>query len=895
MKYRSICVVLTAILLAPGLLAQDWKAQEYTMEPGNLGTPTTRWLGQQYSGGKISVLILKGDQLGYRQNTRQPMELLRAFPFMDIEYSLYGYHMSDNERTLKLLESRKWDVIVSWDHWRAPWPKLSNEAKFRVLSTVADGTGILFVRRPPRNVLRKDRQIETPVNDIAGGLGLTGRAGRTEKYFNRLPREEGAFKKAFATAYKVGKGRALVFSRFKIEDNSGAKLFRWDHSIDHQYMMAEMGRAILWTAQKEPRVKFVSTPPALRKLAWGKTRGQTGKWILDAGKNPLDLTIKWRVRDLKGHVLARDERKFEGAKDKITCQFTLPDLDAGRYYTDLLIKSARGGENYGYAGLHVPAPCEVELNQKQKGVEPDGKLAGTALFTLQEEQEIPKPALLLEVLDNHDRIVVRRRVDAEPGQKVPYAFSIDPHYPIQMRVRARVVAGKREAGSAWLTYHILRRRHDRFNMVLWGSWNGPYRHWGKLKLRETGVTSSLSGKSEVANINRTPTNFAYNWPVGEKKMRSPRPKKDPELGVSVMQPACWNDEEAFQKMLSAKDGVFESGTRTPVFVYNMYDEGPHSGMCLHPECLKAYRSWLKEFYEDDLDALNREWESDYKSWDQVNVMKKGDNHEKAAREAGIYARWSDRKHFGEVNFCRRMIGGLTERARKYDPKALVGFEGSGGFGMDFDELISNSGFWCPYDGIRTEVVRSLKPEGFIHSFWIGYNKKGDRLIARAWRAVINDAPSIWWWMLAGRGRFHGWLAPNNEPYPENRRFLDEVIIPLRRGLGDLLMQLDQKHDGIALYYSVAASHAGELTEAAAFNSVKGAHGSILRLIEDCGYQWVYTTRKRTLKGDLKERGIKLLILPFIQALGQKEVDTLRKFVKNGGTVLADLRPGVYSG
>ncbi|MBT7165396.1 MAG: hypothetical protein HN904_21630, partial [Victivallales bacterium] len=113
--------------------------------------------------------------------------------------------------------------------------------------------------------------------------------------------------------------------------------------------------------------------------------------------------------------------------------------------------------------------------------------------------------------------------------------------------------------------------------------------------------------------------------------------------------------------------------------------------------------------------------------------------------------------------------------------------------------------------------------------------------------------------------------------------------------GDLLTNLDMPHDGMAVYYSVAAAHAGRIGDSAAYNSVDGAHSNIVKLAEDCGLQWVYTTRKRLLDGDLARRGIKLLVLPFHQALDQDEVDVLRSFVQAGGTVLADLRPGVYSG
>ena len=61
-------------------------------------------------------------------------------------------------------------------------------------------------------------------------------------------------------------------------------------------------------------------------------------------------------------------------------------------------------------------------------------------------------------------------------------------------------------------------------------------------------------------------------------------------------------------------------------------------------------------------------------------------------------------------------------------------------------------------------------------------------------------------MWSGRGQFHGWLADNLAPYPESWKFIREFM-PMKQGLGDLLIRLPQADDGIAMYYSPAAAHA----------------------------------------------------------------------------------------
>ncbi|MBT3289988.1 MAG: hypothetical protein HN380_21775, partial [Victivallales bacterium] len=777
-----------------------------------------------------------------------------------------------------------------------------------------EGTGLVFIDKAPGEVLRKDRRVPTPIPDLLGGIALTGRFSRDDthwqdRYKGKKPGSEEAFRSQFFAAYQLGRGRAVDFTgKFSFGDHwsrlSFARPYTPEYRLDADYALAELGRAVLWAGGKESEARFIAEPPARLAVPWGATAGKTVAWSFDIAGEKRDTTVSWRVRTLAGDVVHAAEKLFPDASGIIECTALLPDLGAGNYYLDVFVDSPRGRENYGFSALIVSTPYAVTIEQEQEGVEVGQALGGTVLVERSDTAaQAPAPtAIVLDLLDSEDRIVDRAVHEGDPSQPIRYSFASDAHYPVGMRVRATVQAGGRAAGSGSATHYLLQRRQDRFNVVLWGSFGGAYGHWGYRKLWQTGVTSAMSRAGSAANLTSTPFIAAWgNW-KGELDgqaftfdQRATKPKPHPETKVPTMVPTCWNDSQRFEKMLDVQDKHWQAGMQKPVFVYNMYDEGPHSGCCLAPPCLEAYRTWLKERYGGDLKALNTEWLSDYRTWDQVTVLKENDTSEKEAKKQGIYARWSDRKHFSEVNFCRTILAGQSRRAKLIDPQARIGFEGSGGFGMDFDELIGNTGFWCPYDGLQTEMVRSLKPPGYIHSFWVGYQKTADPLISRTWRMVVNGAPSVWWWMLKGRGRFHGWLGPNFMPYPENQKYLDECTLPLRRGLGDLLINLDMPHDGMAVYYSVAAAHAGGIGDSAAYNSVAGAHANVVKLAEDCGLQWVYTTRKRLLDGDLARRGIKLLVLPFHQALDQDEVDVLRSFVQAGGTVLADLRPGVYSG
>jgi len=90
----------------------------------------------------------------------------------------------------------------------------------------------------------------------------------------------------------------------------------------------------------------------------------------------------------------------------------------------------------------------------------------------------------------------------------------------------------------------------------------------------------------------------------------------------------------------------------------------------------------------------------------VSVMAEGDVHEEQARKAGHYARWSDRRHFASVNFAQGILARQPRLFRKHDPKLRTGFEGSGGFGIDFDAVIAN---------VKAKRVVKLNVSGAFHS------------------------------------------------------------------------------------------------------------------------------------------------------------------------------------
>jgi hypothetical protein len=137
------------------------------------------------------------------------------------------------------------------------------------------------------------------------------------------------------------------------------------------------------------------------------------------------------------------------------------------------------------------------------------------------------------------------------------------------------------------------------------------------------------------------------------------------------------------------------------------------------------------------------------------------------------------------------------------------------------------------------------------------------------------------------------------------------------GLGKLLNvdeRVRRQHDGIALLHSFASAQA--VTYLPEPGPTYGTHTgfdmrqpevdwalqpgglnhlSWHRAIRALGLQFEYVSDRMLRLGEFRPEQYKVLILSQCEALGSAEAEVIRAFVKNGGTLLADVRPGLYDG
>jgi beta-galactosidase len=812
-------------------------------------TPHTDW-AQPYALGKIRALFFSD---GRGTAPREMVELMQRFDIeADAVYRIRVIDSSDYEflggdaghrRILRLLE-RPYDVYIFQG---VPLTLLTAEEQYKLLKPVTEGAGLVLIGMSDKRVLKPERQLETLPPFLAGQPGVEAFTIRSGRGIRMPPRPE--------IDYHVG----------------------WE--VEYDYWQERLGRAVLWAAGREPEMQLsVSVEPA------EADRGDLGavaavvRW--SEGNAPR-LTIEPTLRRWDGERILL-KPLTPGTTEGAGGVEMPPLLRAGQYHMDVRARSKRGIEAWATTGIAVTSPRTVEAVELDK----DWGEIGEAVSGHVRLAGDPAPGEMLRVrlMGRRGRVLARQDMNVT-AEVVPFRLPIDAWMPMLLRVEAVRRDGEQEVASGYAYCRVTHRHRGQFNFLVWDFPSGTLAPYGEASLARLGTTIHLSG-----NPNPPLQLAAYDIAYVPYTTRIMAPKDE----NGVMKPVCWNDEPAVQKYV---DGIVEKyapARAHGVFVYSLGDETVTRGSCVHPACLAAYCRYLEQEY-GDIAALNASWGTNFASFDAVTLSQPGDDDERAALLAKNYPRWYDREAFkcyNFVQFCKR----FGEAYREIDPLARTGFEGAGRFrnGDDIDLIVRTNGFWSPYPGSADEIIRSIAPRDFPRANWMGYTKDADSLLSKYWRMITRGTDAVWWWRWDALGRFNGFLAPHLGPFPATKDLAEDTKV-VRDGLGTLLINSEMLDDGIALLYSMPSVYAARLEGGPSYGSCENQHTAWYSAIRDLGLQFRYVTDRMLRLREFDARRYKALILPQAEAIGPEEAGVIRAFAEGGGTVIADIRPGLFDG
>ncbi len=340
------------------------------------------------------------------------------------------------------------------------------------------------------------------------------------------------------------------------------------------------------------------------------------------------------------------------------------------------------------------------------------------------------------------------------------------------------------------------------------------------------------------------------------------------------------------------------------------DQAAAFDFCFSPHCRAAFVKWLRKRYRS-LAALNAQWGTDYRRWDDV----RGELTDEAiARDDENYSARCDHMEFMDdvLVDAYRLAG---EAVRQEDPDGRLGMAGGQGphatGGWDFWKLCQVFDVQeTYYIGNNYELIRSFSPDSIpFHTSWGPNDPAPDAERHATWYLFIHGDRGL---LLIRQGGCE--YLDERGRYNANARTVMPLCRELSGGIGKLRIASQRADDPIALYHSQAnlrvhwlremrplgdkwvlrnSSH--ERTE----NRYFRLRESWVKLIEDNGYQYRFLCPPQVDGGALKYynrrtgEGFKVLILPEILTLSAREARAIRAFVRAGGTVIADKLPGTF--
>lgn len=845
-------------------------------------TPHLDW-GQPSSGGKLrGLFFVYGGAYGpdwteCGTRYREVLELCQRF---DIEpegalidsaggkWAFHGGKLGEDRAERLLAKPHEVIFIAGLD-----LGKLPAKMQYLLLKQVAEGAGLICIG--PRNeYLAAKRQIKPTPEYLTQALPvLPGEKPNTVM----KPQD-------YITAYKLGKGRCVWFN-YSAHALSPFRSFTWRNLAEYDYRMLPLGRAMQWAAGKESAVAIQSILSADPVRLGREDKALPGDIVITSTKAmPITVEVSLRRAD---DGLDRDLGKLSDkieAKGTATVPVLLPRLRAGDYYLNVFVKSPQGVETSGAQLLTIESPFGIGGVTTQTDFVERGDTIRGVVST---RGVLPTGArLLLRFRDSYDRVLREQELKPVANQNdYPFSYTATDADTILMRAEAVVLDGAGEVESRVAEFTVPKRRHGQFNFVMWDGPKDALGYYAWKHLQEVGyntcLMSSFSLLQQPSVLRACDTSMVpYSTRILDDKYED-----------GTMKPVCWNHEpkvsEYVQKIVDNQINLRKQG----VFVYSLGDEGVTKGCCVHPACLAAYRKWLQDQY-GTIDKLNASWGEKYASFEEVNLLSDKDNMELQAKRT-CPPRWFDREAFARHNLAQ-FSGRFGDRYKAMDPEAITGFEGTGGFGDDYDQILGYNGFYGPYPSIGDDLVRSVASREQIRSNWMGYSKTGDALSDAAWRMIMKGLDSSWYWMWDGIGSWRGVLSPTMDYFDCTADFLKEMK-PVREGLGDLLLQSQWAHSGIGIFYSLPSALSGGIEESGTYLQPAQAQETWLQLTYEIGQDARFVTSGMMAKGALSTGEYRVLCLPMVQAMKPEEAQAIRDFVQNGGTVIADVRPAIFDG
>ena len=362
----------------------------------------------------------------------------------------------------------------------------------------------------------------------------------------------------------------------------------------------------------------------------------------------------------------------------------------------------------------------------------------------------------------------------------------------------------------------------------------------------------------------------------------------------------WENKKFFMNPTRVMD-IADGAAGLGVYFYNLGDENAlateiNKENCFCDACQKRFRTYLKKVY-GSLDKVNKEYRKSYKSWDEIRAYPFIQSCKK-----DLGSMWVDFRLFMEEQFIdlhRYVMAQITAK----DPEAILGIEGMGPpansfCGFNFPKMLPYFRFCAPYFTSREiHAMKFLAPDS-VRAAWYGtYDGQMSAPIVKRtpWRYLLHGLNGAFWWASIIGQNSPGFnnntiMRPDMGWLSQFELSAKEISKIKQSGIGKLMVASKPYPSGVAIHYSNNCLHASTLNPG--MTNWELALQEFGTALEEAAVSYEYLAPHELEKG--VPAHIKVLILPFSQAVSDKECKAIIDFVKNGGLLIADQMPAMMN-
>lgn len=861
----------------------------------NFETVHLQW-ASKLDGGKIDALFIvarKGarDVVEAAQRMEIGIDTVNAFNAVELAtenmYESAVEGTTKHEKTQELLKKleHKYQLYVLGNF---SFSALPAEAQFKILRQVLNGSGLVFVY-PHQNKLKK--LFANPVNAEDSIMSLAAESG--------LPERIRDFKvKELLKTYQFGKGRIAVidYKASHTAHYNGQALTvpngysnRWQAEFENNMvlLLRTMKWAVARTSSVEVSCKELADSPVLKQAA-----RQVALQLNSA--SAFDGKMELRLRDEFNNVINTQEVvcAFKGHKEQ---SFTIPELPSGKYYLDVIIRRAGGIDNFGYFAFAVESLVKPELAASEVV-----NNHGPVKAELKLNKPLNNGSVEVTLTDSPYGRVWFKKSFSLTGKEL--ALNITDYYMPTLAgyLKCAVIQDGKTLAIAEKLLFFPDYNLENYLELAWNSVPGEY--LGRIESMQ--IVDKLGWRAGLSHPTKDGENaryaallnqrfVPYATRIGLKKGQNGEIKQYSWFFLpkdkTNEQKALGGDESFARQEVKElwADGVKHRVKNLPNYGPAIYTLGDENFFDVNagygPSDDKGFRDFVKAKY-GAIAKLNQAWGTTYKSFDQVRHFPL-----KEAKEKKIYAAWFDHRQYMEKMYAD-MHHFLADEIRKYDPQAKVGAEGS--VPGNLEQTIKGLEFWGPYsDLVMDEVLRSIGGDKIRMLWWGGYvGSHGGRGVypTPLWKDLLIGSVNGSAWYAAMKASSEAVMGSDMDFADYAKRLIPEMLI-MQNGMAQLLNTTPLENDGIAILWSHASDSARLLEQK--FVNPRDSIGTFIRFCYQNGLNFDFLTESRLAALNK----YKVLFLFGASALSDAECAAIMEFVKNGGTVIADLNPGILDG